>query len=207
MLHQFQDNNKQAGVHAQALFFLFQTARSSSVSERKLTFWTCVQYIAGGSPTGRDLIRVRGGVQSPRRHHEHWVCTIHHSLLTVLLIIFCGFNNALHNSVNSICWTNSIWLMNYINLVGLVSFRVILGIFTSLPVTIVYYILLGLWIFCWMRACLARLIKKRAARRMCKIWNGHMMNWWLHTAQIDIQPCKGNVADATKKNPIRLPVC
>lgn len=38
------------------------------------------------------------------------------------------------------------WIINKLNLLaaGLVSFRVILGIFISLPVTIVYYILLGL---------------------------------------------------------------
>jgi len=39
-------------------------------------------------------------------------------------------------------FAESQWII--INLGGLVCFRVILGIFISLPVTIVYYILLGL---------------------------------------------------------------
>lgn len=36
---------------------------------------------AGGAPPGRNLVRVRGGVQGPRRHHEHRVCTCFYRLL------------------------------------------------------------------------------------------------------------------------------
>ena len=43
---------------------------------------------AGGAPPGRDLVRVRGGVQGPRRHHEHWVrASYYHLLLSTNLTL------------------------------------------------------------------------------------------------------------------------
>ena len=84
--------------------------------------------------------------------------------------------------INSFCWINSIsdWCMNYKPCFGLVSFRVILGIFISLPVTIVYYILLGLWI------CDGLIRLRNGPDRMCKIWSGraHELYWWLLATQL-----------------------
>jgi hypothetical protein len=81
---------------------------------------TCVH--AGGFTPSRDFVCVRWRVQGPRRHHEHRVFFIAEYSCFEIIHLF-------------------LWMPTW--LLGV--FRVIFGIFISLPVTIVYYILLGSW--------------------------------------------------------------
>lgn len=86
-----------------------------------------MHFHTGGTPPSCYFICVRWRIQGPCRHHEHRV-----RFFTRFCYRYCCLVYVDNHLIKCIY-------------LPFVLFRVILGIFISLPVTIVYYILLGLW--------------------------------------------------------------